>query len=107
MINFINLTPHPITVFNESGGIIMTLPKCDNPLRLKESRIACDNSHEIFINTIQFEIGNDVPALENSLYVVSNITAQIMKRADFIFPYDVVRDDKGNIIGCKSFARVA
>ena len=40
-------------------------------------------------------------------YIVSRIVAEIMRnRKDLILANETVRDDKGQIIGCKSFSRL-
>ena len=44
---------------------------------------------------------------ENTIYIVSALVAGAAKdRDDLVIPNDIVRDDKGNIIGCKNLARI-
>ena len=44
---------------------------------------------------------------ENTIYIVSALVAGAAKdRDDLVVPNDIVRDDKGRIIGCRSLARI-
>lgn len=44
---------------------------------------------------------------ERTIYIVSSLVAQACKdREDIFIPDDVVRDDEGKIIGCRSLGRI-
>lgn len=63
-------------------------------------------SQAISVNKITFsEIENLPVAKENVIYVVSRIVAQrVSKRHDVLCPGELLRDNQGNIIGCKGLA---
>jgi hypothetical protein len=50
-----------------------------------------------------------LPAVEHgTIYVVSSLTAQAAPhRKDVYFPDDVIRDDIGRVIGCRSLSRIS
>lgn len=44
---------------------------------------------------------------EGTIYIVSNLVAQaVPDRKDVFFPDDVVRDENGNIIGCRALGKI-
>lgn len=44
---------------------------------------------------------------EGTIYIVSNLVAQaVPHREDVFFPDDVVRDENGNIIGCRALGKI-
>ena len=43
---------------------------------------------------------------DGTFYIVSALVARVAQREDFIIVDDTVRDDKGRIVGCQSFAHV-
>lgn len=43
---------------------------------------------------------------ENTIYIVSSLVAQaVPDREDVFFPDDIVRDEQGNIIGCRALGK--
>ena len=47
----------------------------------------------------------DLPApAPDTLYIVSRLVATAANRDDLVVPNGIVRDDNGNIIGCKSLS---
>ena len=74
-----------------------------------ESKGQCPPLFSIKINSTSFGEVEGLPAPEDgTLFIVSALVAQALKgvRNDLVVPDDTVRDDRGVIIGCKSFARV-
>jgi len=44
---------------------------------------------------------------EDTIYIVSNLVAQaVPHREDVFFPDDLVRDEHGNIIGCRALGKI-
>ncbi len=44
---------------------------------------------------------------EGTIYIVSNLVAQaVPDREDVFFPDDIVRDENGNIIGCRALGKI-
>jgi len=105
-----NLTPHEVNLVGEDGKVIMTFPS-EGVIRLSESRellkeFSIEGGVKISIFKKKFGAGNNLPQKEEGvLYIVSLPVAQAFpERQDFVIPDQLVRDEKGRIIGCRSFA---
>jgi len=108
-IRFINLTPHDVNIVDNNGDVILIVPACDKPLRLIEKRENVGDINGIPLSRVSYTIDEATP-LPNSdadtFYIVSRVVAETFKRSDFIVPDQTVRNEKGQIIGCKGFAFV-
>jgi hypothetical protein len=104
-MHFVNCTPHPINIYRKDGTVL-NLPKGEIVPRLtmKEECINVIDGVEIFETTY----GNmkDLPVPERGTYfIVSRMVLDAKKdRLDFVAPGPAIRDDKGNIIGCKGLS---
>lgn len=106
-MTFINCTPHSIALVREDGEVIMTLPKGEVIPRLTQSTRQVDVVNGVSITETQFGDTQDLPdAQEGVLLIVSRLVLSANSdRRDLVVPNELVRDDAGNIIGCKSLAR--
>ena len=110
-MKFINLTPHAIHIIVEGKPTITIEPSGIIP-RLKEQQeeIGKFEIEGEIIPVMRKGYGEDegMPASHPlTVYIVSALLAQAMPyRDDLYIPNDTVRDEKGRIIGCKSFARI-
>lgn len=122
-ITLVNLTSHPIylyhnitaTTYNGLGNRRVVYPsKLHGELRLQKHATLATGLYEncevpVFdITTLAATAAEQElpPRLSNTLYIVSRLVADVLReRDDFVFPYDLVRDDKGVVIGCTSLAR--
>ena len=116
-INILNCTPHPVHLMNEENEVVATFPKCEIAPRLLENSeiietLELQSPH--FVDIIQVPISKtsfgdveNLPAKsEGILLIVSRMILEACEsRNDLIVPDGIVRNDKGHIIGCKSFAR--
>lgn len=103
--NIINLTPHDIILFKgdeqilyKSSGIVRA--EC------KRELVGEINGINVYINKY---IGIDkMPKYKKgTYYIVSRIVAEMMRqRKDLLLVNETVRNEKGQIIGCKSFSRL-
>lgn len=107
----INKTPHSINFYY--GDKIYTFKSDESPCRITSTEedgscIKCGHWQdfiELPIKKIKYGKTENLPEQNNwAYYIVSSIVkANNPDRKDLIVPNDFVRDDKGNIIGCKSF----
>ena len=104
----VNLTPHMVRVFSPSGKLLLTIPPSGTVARLKNR----DGQELILpggVRLIKTHFGDPegLPDPEPGVFfIVSSMTRlspQCVTRDDLISPRDLVRDTKGNVIGCKSF----
>jgi hypothetical protein len=97
----INLTPHAIHV---NGNTIE--PDKSYPIpRISMSRTKVDEFHGIPIYTNLIGNTENLPDKQDGVcYIVSTLVRiNNPNRFDLISPGNLIRDDKGNIIGCDGF----
>lgn len=105
-MNFINMTPHPINILDEDNQVIVSLPKGETIPRLSQSTEIVDEVNGVSITETSFGKTQDLPEPNGDLYVVSRLVlAANPDRDDLVVPNQLVRDDNGSIIGCRSLAR--
>lgn len=104
MAKLLNFTPHPVTIVDDENNVIKTI-QSSGLIRLKASTvktgIEIDN---VVITTTHFGEPEGLPEYEEGVfYIVSQLVkSALTERKDLLVPAEVVRDEKGNILGCKS-----
>ena len=104
-----NLTPHNVViVINEATKIVIP---SDGIARVTETKTASTSidvdgvTVETFVSAFG-EVENLPPQEEGVMLIVSALVASATKgRDDLLVPGELVRDDGGNIVGCKSLRR--
>ena len=104
-----NLTPHNVViVINEATKIVIP---SDGIARVTETKTATPSIDvdcvviETFMSAFG-EVENLPPQEEGVMLIVSALVASATKaRYDLLVPGELVRDDGGNIVGCKSLRR--
>jgi hypothetical protein len=107
-MNLVNLTPHPINVISGNKVVIIStsgiVARCTTVISDLDP-IYLDN---VKIPITQSLIGDiiNLPEPQPSTYYIASILvatkAKQLGRTDVVSP-DTIRDDQGNIIGCKGF----
>ena len=113
MTQLINLTPHDITILFEDGTILKV------PASGTVARVASTNDTvggvmteggTIPIKAVSYGEVTGLPDYDPDkaqyFLVSSLVAARVPDRRDVLVPGDFVRDEKGNIIGCRSLNRV-
>ena len=103
-----NFTPHNVViVINESKIVIPS----DGIARVTETKTVAPSidvdgvAVETFVSAFG-EVENLPPQEEGVMVIVSALVASAAKgRDDLLVPGELVRDDGGNIVGCKSLRR--
>ena len=101
----INMTPHPVNIVDENKSVIKVILPSGNLIRLssstKDSGFSVDD-----VKITKTIFGNPQGLPEENLgtyYIVSQIVKSAFpNRQDLLVPAEMIRDDQGNIIGCKS-----
>lgn len=103
----INLTPHELILFNDNGIEIDIIPS-SGVVRVKEEKIKTGEINGVPVYKINYTKSDGLPdPSTNIFYFVSIIVAQANRnRKDLLLSSDLVRDEKGRILGCKSFAQL-
>jgi hypothetical protein len=101
-----NTTPHVVRIVDEKGNVVLEIPRAAMPLRIQEESTFIRRFGDIPLVEKTF-LGVDLPPrMFEVFYIVSLPVAQAVRRSDFIVPHDYVRDETGNVIGCRGFARL-
>ena len=103
-----NFTPHNVVVIvNETKIVIPS----DGIARVTETKTVAPSidvdgvAVETFVSAFG-EVENLPPQEEGVMVIVSALVASAAKgRDDLLVPGELVRDDGGNIVGCKSLRR--
>ena len=125
-----NLTPHAISLCDEAGIVVRSIPASGDVARLAVKTVAagevdgiklsktvfgepvglpeidvifpyCENCHSC--NPINCHVGNgNVSEIRTYLIVSQLIKTALPFRRDLLVPAEVVRNSDGNIIGCRS-----
>ena len=104
-----NFTPHNVViVINEETKIVIP---SDGIARVTETKTVAPSIDvdgvivETFISSFG-EVENLPPQEDGMMIIVSALVASAAKgRDDLLVPGELVRDDGGNIVGCKSLRR--
>ena len=104
-----NLTPHNVViVINEETKIVIP---SDGIARVTETKTVAPSidvdgvTVETFVSAFG-EVENLPPQEDGVMVIVSALVASATKgRDDLLVPGELVRDDGGNIVGCKSLRR--
>lgn len=102
---FLNYTPHVINIIYV-GETITILPEPE-AIRLEQIDGEPEIIGDIAVKNRKYGEGN-LPEFNPfvGLIVSQMVAAEFPERSDLFYPGDLVRDDKGNIIGCKNLCRV-
>ena len=107
MIKIVNLTPHDVTVVPADGADAVTFPASGQFARVREHLgdevWVASQAGSVPLRQLTYgEQVDDLPdASPGVLYLVSRLTALSVRRHDLVFPQGELRDDNGQIIGCR------
>ena len=110
MNKIINLTPHSINVIGEDDSVAITIETSGNVARCSQTIDIVDtiNVNNIAIPVSSSSYGEvvDLPApQDDTYYIVSRLVMSACpNRQDLLVPNDLVRDEAGRVIGCRSLA---
>ena len=104
----VNKTPHQVHILDENGQVVRTYEKGDSQIRLAVVTVQ-DEPLVDGTPTSRTKFGEPegLPDFkEGTFYIVSQLVKSALpERTDLLVPAEVVRDEKGNIVGCKSLGR--
>ena len=105
-MTIINLTPHDINVVL-ADSTVRTIPKSGAVARVATTRVPGEDVDGIPTVATTFGAVEGLPNMTpDVIYIVSALVAsRCADRADVFAPGELVRDDKGVVIGCRGFSR--
>lgn len=108
--NVINLTPHAVNIVGDDNSIAITIDASGNVARCSQS-ISIIGS--VTINSVAIPISSssygevvDLPDPQDGIYYIVSrlVMSACPNRQDLLVPNDLVRDEAGRVIGCRSLA---
>jgi hypothetical protein len=103
-MEFRNLTPHEITIVDSNAKVVKAIPSEGIALRLKATTVPVETVSGVpLTRTVYGECADMPEEKEGTFLIVSQlILAAYPERKDLLVPAEMLRDEKGNIIGCQS-----
>ncbi len=115
----INMTPHPVNIVTVTGEEILTIPPSGKTIRLEtvttrvmkidgvEITRTVFGKPEVIVTkpeNIDARVPREMPEqADNVYYIVSQIIKSALPgRADLLVPAEIVRNETGQIVGCRS-----
>ena len=108
--NIINLTPHDVNVVGNDNSVAITIPASGNVARCCQTIDIIDSitldSVDILISSSSYGEVVDLPAPKPGYYYIVSrlVMSACPDRQDLLVPNDLVRDEAGRVIGCRSLA---
>lgn len=104
-MKFVNLTQHDLTIILENGDSLV-LPASGEVARVTFSTQQVDEVDGIPIyKTIYEPEVTRLPEPEDgTIFIVSSLAAQTVRRQDVLAPTQLIRDDDGQVIAAGGFA---
>lgn len=101
---FVNLTPHEVNVV-KTDGTIVSFPPSTVPARVGQTFIQFDTIDGIRMYVSKLDKVTALPKPEkNVIYIVSAMVKEREScRNDLVSPGNLIRDEKGRVIGCEGF----
>lgn len=101
-----NFTPHPITICNNAGEVIRVIQP-EGLVRLKAVTVPAGEIDGVPVTKTEFGQPEGLPEFKEGVFIVVSqlVKTALPSRSDLLVPAEVVRDEKGNIVGCKSLGR--
>lgn len=105
-MNLVNLTPHEITVITDDGKEIK-IPPSGRIARIltKDEKVGEVNGISMY-ETKLVEVQDLPEPMPNTLFIVSVVVAEKVRRSDVLAPYSLVRDENGTVKGCRGLCRI-
>jgi len=98
-----NFTPHPINICNIAGEVMRVIHS-EGLVRLKAVTVPAGEIDGIPVTRTEFGQAEGLPEFQEGVFIVVSqlVKTALPSRSDLLVPAEVVRDEKGNIVGCKS-----
>ena len=106
----INLTPHAVNIVGDDNSVVITIEASGNVARCSQT---IDIVGDITVNSVSIPISSssygevvDLPAPQVGVYYIVSrlVMSACPNRQDLLVPNDLVRDEAGRVIGCRSLA---
>lgn len=108
MMTIINLTPHAITFLDGNNSVLATIEPSGTIARASQTRDRVSEVNGIPVNQCSYGAVTGLPdPQDGTIYLVSALTAQACRnRSDVFIVDDAVRNESGQIVGCRAIAHI-
>lgn len=107
-MRFLNLTPHPLKIYDELGKEVLSLlpaPNMRTPRVMQTNERVGDMAGVPIFRPEFGAVSNLPPAVDGVVYIVSRMVRQAVEgRDDIVCPGPAIRDDMGNIKGARGLS---
>lgn len=108
-MELVNLTPHAVDICDDHGQVRLTITANPTPARVVVDRYELPGIEveglSIPLHRTEAHGVSDLPlARPDTMFIVASAVAAASDRGDLIVPDELVRDDRGTVVGCRSFA---
>jgi len=98
-----NFTPHNITITDSDGNVLKVIEP-SGLARLSVKTVPAGEIDGVPISKTVFGEPEGLPEYQKGVYYIVSqlVKTALPERKDLFVPAEVLRDEKGNIVGCKS-----
>ncbi len=101
-ITIINMTPHDVVIVNKDGHVLRTYPSAGQ-IRLSSKTVIVADIDGIPLSRTEYGSTELPEYRDGTYYIVSQLVKSAYPdRKDLLIPAELVRDEKGVIIGAMS-----
>lgn len=112
--DIVNLTGHNLTLLDDDGTVLLTVPPSGSQLRLPMHHGDRDTvglrdiwGHDIPLHRISYDDPGCLPARQDGVfYFVPLVVALQVRRSDLIFATRFTRGPGGIVLGCRALCRL-
>lgn len=103
----VNLTPHTMSIYNEAGDLVTSVPPSGTVARVTTSRTLVGEIGGVPLYNTTYGTPTDLPdATDGVIYIVSGLfRAAVPDRTDVWQPGELLRNEAGQPIGCIGLSR--
>ncbi len=108
MQDYMNMTPHEVTILDADNNVIRRIPASGKLIRLQSKTVSTGHYNDVPLTKTEFGDPEGLPERQvpGTYYIVSQLVkSACTSRHDLLVPAEVVRNESGNIIGCRSLGQ--
>ena len=104
-MKIVNLTPHELSIYRADGDVVV-VPRSGRVARVHEVREPMGILDGISVEEVSHGKVDGIPPPEkDTIYIVSAMVGQATERLDVYSPGQLLRDERGQPMGCRGLSR--
>lgn len=110
MDQIINLTPHDVTILDNDSNEVARFPSqgCVRlASKIEQLTTIETDTIEVPVTITTYGRAENLPPQKAGIWlIVSQVVVQALwERPDLLFPNELIRDERGRVVGCQSLGR--